>query len=50
MVAPPSVIDARIIKDTLRRGRLPGINVGHDADVARFPELFQYCYFSHLSV
>src|SRR4029077_12367841 len=29
------VVDAGVEKDTLGRGRLPGIDVGHDADVAR---------------
>jgi hypothetical protein len=29
------VRDARVEKDPLRRGGLPGIDVRHDADVAR---------------
>src|SRR6185369_7459177 len=29
------VVDARVEKDPLGRSRLTGINVGHDADIAR---------------
>ena len=32
------VRDPRIVEDPLRGGRLAGINVGHDADVASFLE------------